>query len=225
MGGHTRVVKSCLKGVFGPLKGVLCLVEKSCHSRFCGPQGSGICCYEKRDPRLQASGMTGNFKGEAPNKNAFRAPLRSGFTLIELLVVVLIIGILAAIALSQYQKAVEKTRAVQGFVKIDALEKAQRAYYLENGTFTIEINNLDITQKGMSCHLYGKSLSLCQWSVSKNMLFEWHGEGSSGKTQWFRLAKTANEIANQLCSTYWESWGKSGSPYEKDGYTYYWSNK
>ncbi len=56
-----------------------------------------------------------------------------GFTLIELLVVVLIIGILAAVAVPQYQKAVEKARAVQALTVMDSLQKAVDIYVLNNG--------------------------------------------------------------------------------------------
>ena len=67
------------------------------------------------------------------------------FTLIELLVVVLIIGILAAIALPQYQVSVAKARFQQLKVAGDALQKAQTVYYLANGSYPADFDALDIS--------------------------------------------------------------------------------
>ena len=66
------------------------------------------------------------------------------FTLIELLVVVLIIGILAAVALPQYQKAVVKSRYAALKPLVQAIAEAQEIYYLENNKYTVKLNDLPL---------------------------------------------------------------------------------
>ena len=69
---------------------------------------------------------------------------KMGFTLIELLVVVLIIGILSAVALPGYRKAVEKSRVSDALTTMQAVAKSEHGWYLTNNSYTKDFSNLDI---------------------------------------------------------------------------------
>ncbi len=86
------------------------------------------------DSRQRHSGMTALFN--------------NGFTLIELLVVVLIIGILAAIALPQYRKAIAKTKYATMKTLVESVAQAQEVYYLANGHYTDDFDELSIDLPG-----------------------------------------------------------------------------
>ena len=71
-----------------------------------------------------------------------------GFTLIELLVVVLIIGILAAMAMPQYFKAVERSRMAEAVTLIDSITQAQRRKFMQTNRYADDFRGLDVAPKG-----------------------------------------------------------------------------
>ena len=58
------------------------------------------------------------------------------FTLVELIIVIIIVGILAALGISQYSNLVEKSRLAEAKVRIGTMRQLVYEYYMNNGTLT-----------------------------------------------------------------------------------------
>ncbi len=152
-------------------------------------------------------------------------PNVKAFTLIELLVVVLIIGILAAVALPQYQKAVAKARAVDMVSTIDAAKKALELYSLgetaedpilvfnsEDGTNLLSDTAISVA---LSPHLQENYILQVYWegnnsrygTISINskdeQTFVWQMDNESGK--WIGSTYDASDAVHQAIGAYLDS--------------------
>ena len=76
--------------------------------------------------------LKGCYSGSNKTISGSSRIFNKGFTLLEVLVVVLIIGVLAAVALPQYEQAVEKARATEALSTISAFKQAVKVRKLED---------------------------------------------------------------------------------------------
>ncbi len=67
-----------------------------------------------------------------------------GFTLLELLIVVTIMGVLAAIGITQYGNVTENARAAEAYAVLSDIVDAEKAYYGEYGVYTTVIEDLGV---------------------------------------------------------------------------------
>ncbi|HCX88021.1 MAG TPA: hypothetical protein DG761_08335 [Gammaproteobacteria bacterium] len=65
---------------------------------------------------------------------------QKGFTLIELMIVIVIIGVLAAVAIPQYNQYQARTQVAEAFTMLGSVKQALTLYYQENGEFPQEGN-------------------------------------------------------------------------------------
>ena len=96
-----------------------------------------------------------------------------GFTLIEMLVVILIIGVLAAVALPQYNKAVEKANATQALSLLRPISNSAQIFYMVNGSYATDFNQLDVNlgqdvQNNLLCYsqsIFDEDCVNAKWGI------------------------------------------------------------
>lgn len=122
-----------------------------------------------------------------------------GFTLIELLVVVLIIGILAAMAMPQYFKAVERSRMTEADTLLGSIAQAQRRKFLQINKFVTNYKALDVSPKDSNGSTYFTKGNPTTGNSGNGFQVVLSGDTfQAGKATATRVAKDATGTAGAL---------------------------
>ena len=139
---------------------------------------------------------------------------QKAFTLIELLVMVLIIGILSAVALPQYQNAVEKTRLTEAIINTRTIYNALEVYRMSEGQYPqlesgeqspdILSSYLDIDIPALKDgfhFIYYPSVYVGYSYKGVYISMDWTGVGGNGKLRCSMANSTKTSERIKLCSS------------------------
>ncbi len=160
---------------------------------------SGISALDTQsgaDPRVLRTAISG------------MTPLLKGFTLIEVLVVVLIIGVLTAVALPQYQKAVLKSRYSAMMPIAKAIAEGNETFYMEHGNYSKEPTELMVQGRaeypdGTSVLMYDEDrLSYVRATNNsvpnaRYLVYQKHSANFADTT----MCEAKDDVAKELCQS------------------------
>ena len=130
-----------------------------------------------------------------------------GFTLLELVIVVLVVAILSAVALPQYQRAVAKSRYKSMFPIAKAIGLGQEHFYLTQGHYANKLADLDVSTTpdytaDISVALHSDNYSNYVMTTHKKLnntlvMYNYHSAHYPAHT--YCEAKTDDEVAQWIC--------------------------
>lgn len=116
-----------------------------------------------------------------------RQPRAAGFTLVELMIVIVIISLLAAIAVPQYNGMMQDSRRSEGFSALNQIAAQLEQFHSENNTYTLDMRDLGFTRQHWNTTdggNYDIDILNANGNCPVNLCYRLRARPEAGSAQW-----------------------------------------